>query len=109
MFLFFSRKGTKAQSFYSETLPRNYKSTEKLLVKYSPDRADILAKSRRASKIKAMAGLIANWNGVVCSLKYLKFTFHPTISTTRPFLFFSLQTIAQICFIKTKKNELCYK
>jgi hypothetical protein len=50
-----------------------------------------------------MAGLNANWNGVVCSLKYKKFTFHPSNSTTGPFLFFSLQTIAQLCFIKTKK------
>jgi hypothetical protein len=44
----------------------NKKSTEKLFVKSSPDRADILPQSRRAREIKAIAGQVGFWNEVVC-------------------------------------------
>jgi hypothetical protein len=47
-------------------------STEKQNVKYSPDGADILPKSRRAREIKARAGQDGDWNGVVCFWKRIK-------------------------------------
>jgi hypothetical protein len=41
-------------------VPFNKTSSEKQHVKSSPDRADILPKSRRAREIKAMAGQVVN-------------------------------------------------
>lgn len=46
------------------TLQPYKKSTEKQFIYSSPDGGDILAKSRRASKIKARAGQDDFWNAV---------------------------------------------
>jgi hypothetical protein len=53
-------------------LPFNKTSSEKQNVKYSPDGADILLKSRRAKEIKARAGQVVLKNGVGCLLKIIK-------------------------------------
>ena len=50
--------------FFKLETRNNKKSTEKQFVKSSPDGADILVKSRRASKIKARAGQDVFWNPV---------------------------------------------
>jgi hypothetical protein len=50
----------------------NKTSSEKQNVKYSPDGADILLKSRRAKEIKAKAGQVVLKNGVGCFLKMKK-------------------------------------
>jgi hypothetical protein len=53
-------------------LPPHKTSSEKQNVKYSPDGAGILLKSRRAKEIKARAGQVVLKNGVGCFLKIKK-------------------------------------